>query len=663
MCGWGSRRGGARGRRWHGAAWIAGALVALCLSCEDAGRDDPAVPGAEPVKLEHYLLADGESNHLLPLHLDVDPASRRAWCISRLLGTVAQVDLDTAEVLRVVPRYADSVNTPRIVGDGPDRFWLARSSAPALVRVDASSGEMTAVEIGLEAARAVLRLDEERLVVAGTLSAGGDVLLVIDGNGEVVQQRELDGAALGLRAVDEDSFAALMRSDHVDVHAADTLARRYSCPLNIDVASTDNRFARLSSGDFVVSANAGIGLAVCDGGSPLAVVEGNENREVVSLGDEALVLDRIGGSEPNWGEMRRYDADLIETDPPCQTGKNSGYGGLDTQTGLFWMNSEGSTEVWAVDPDSFEVAHRVRTGVHVESVALDPARPGQVFVSGRLSDTLYRVDLAGAADEPLIANLDFHWPVRPLAFGGSLWLLDHLEGVLHELDSDTLEGLADLDLGEGADRSLTLADAELHPDRGTLFVSLGGSNTLLEVDLAEGAVVGRWALGGELLDRDEAGRLEVLIRGDEVLTVRSADGQITRIDPELTEPLSTAAPVADLLPGQTRLQLSALSANNALLYVGPFAIDVASLDRRPGKDREWTFAIVQHDDTWIAWRGDDAMILLVDDEGEVLRTLATDIVPGGAQAPEFLWAPDWEGRLIYTDLRRAGVVALPIRFE
>ena len=155
----------------------------------------------------------------------------------------------------------------------------------------------------------------------------------------------------------------------------------------------------------------------------------------------------------------------------------------------------------------------------------------------------------------------------------------------------------------------------------------------------------------------------MLIRGDEILTVRSADGRITRIDPELSEPLASAAPVAELLPGQTRLQLSVLSANDALLYIGPFAIDVSTLDRRPGKDREWTFAIAQHGDTWIAWRGDDAMILLVDDDGEVLRTLATDIVPGGAQAPEFFWAPEWESRLVYTDMRRAGVVALPIRFE
>ncbi len=359
--------------------------------------------------------------------------------------------------------------------------------------------------------------------------------------------------------------------------------------------------------------------------------------------------------------MRRYGADLTESGDVCSTGKNSGYGGLDTETGLFWMNSEGSTEVWAIDAETAEVVHRVPTGVHVESVALDPDRPGWVVVSGRLSDTLYRVDLA--TGETVTADLDFHWPVRPVVHRGSLWVLDHLEGVVHELDVETLAPVSILDLGEGADRSLTLADAALHPERGTLFVALGGANVLLEVDLDEGAVRGHWELGGEVLDRDEAGRLEVLVRGDEVLTVRTADGRITRVDPDLAEPLATAAPVMDLLPGQTRLQLAALSANGALLYVGGFAIDVATLDRKPGRDRDWTFAITQHGDTWLAWRGDDAMILLVDDEGAVLRTLATDIPPGGAQAPEFLWAPEWESRLVYTDLRRAGVVALPIRME
>ena len=637
------------------------AVLVHCSACHGGGDVDLVPPGEDPRVLEHYLLAEDESNHLLPLHLDVDPVSRRAWCISRLLGTVAQIDLDSAQVLRVLPRFADSVNTPRLVGDGPDRFWLARSSAPALVRVDADTGEMSPLDVDLEAARALLRLDDDRLLVAATRGDGADVLMVLDGAGEVADELELDEAALGLEALDGDRFAVLMRTDHVEVRDAHSLSRIESCPLSIDVVSTDNHFAALSTGDFVVSADAGLGLAVCGGGEPVEAEGGTENRAVVAIGDEALVLDRIGGAEPNWGEMRRYDADLAETGETCTTGKNSGYGGMDTETGLFWMNSEGSTEVWAIDAESHEVVHRVPTGVHVESVALDPARPGSVLVSGRLSDTLCRVDLSSG--EVVTGEIDFHWPVRPLVHGGGLWVLDHLEGVLHVLDPETLAGISSIELGEGGDRSLTLADAAVHPGRGTLFVAHGGANVLVEVDLDEGAVVGRWELGGELLDRDEAGRLEVLIRGDELLTVRTADGRITRIDPQDDEPLATAAPVADLLPGQTRLQLSALSANGALLYIGKFAIDVATLDRKPGKDRDWTFAVAQQGDTWIAWRGEDAMILLVDDDGGVLRTLATDIPPGGAQAPEFLWAPEWEDRLVYTDMRRAGVVALPIRLE
>ena len=241
-------------------------VAVLVLACGEVVEDGVAPAGADPAKLEAYLLAEDESNHLLPLHMHVDPDARRAWCISRLLGTVAQIDLDTAEVLQVLPRHADSVNTPRLVGDGPDRFWLARSSDPALVLVEADTGAMTPVDVGLEAARALLRLDDERLLVAGTRSSGEDMLLVLDGDGEVTDELELDGAALGLERVDEDRFAVLMRTDHVEVRASHSLTRIESCPVPFDVASTDNHFAHLSTGDFVVSADVGLGLAVCGGG-------------------------------------------------------------------------------------------------------------------------------------------------------------------------------------------------------------------------------------------------------------------------------------------------------------------------------------------------------------------------------------------------------------
>ena len=632
------------------------ALLLVC-ACEEAD-DDTVVPPEKPTALEHYLLEDGASNHLLPLYVDVDVESRRAWCLSRLLGTVAQVDLDEAALIRVLPRYESTSSALRLKGDGPDVVWQLRAGPPPLLRIEADTGHMRAVDAGLAGATDLLRLDDDRLLVTGELDGGGNALLVLDALLDVVQTEAVEAAPLQLELAGDGTFGVLMQGGRVDVRDVDTLELSHTCTSPFLGHTVGNTLASLPDGNFVITQDTSIGLVSCDGDDPVEIEAGTENWDVLTDGDEVLVLDRIGGDEPNWGEMRRYDADLDPVGGATPTGKNSGYGGLDGDR--VWMNSEGSSDVWAVDADTGEIVHRVQTGLHVESLAADPDRPGRVYVSGRLSDLVQWVDMD--TGDTLRAEIDFHWPVAPVVADGRLWVIDQLDADLQALDLDTLESLGSYDLGLSTNVSLTLSDMELHEDRGTLFVTHGWDNQLVEVDPADGAVVGRWDLGGEALDKDESGRLEVLLGPQEVLTVRSADGRITRIDPDQDEALDTAAPVADQIPQQTRLQYAALSEDGALLYVGPYAVDATTLEHLAGQDMGWTFSAGQHNGTWIAWRADDVAILTVDADGVITSVTPTEIV-AGAQAPEFHYAFEWEQRLLFTDLRRAGILAWPVKLE
>jgi len=647
-----------RPRRPHSLSLVASGLALLLVSACQEEDDDTVVPPDKPQAMEHYLLDEGEPNHLLPLYVDVDVESRRAWCLSRLLGTVAQVDLDAAELIRILPRYESTSSALRLKGDGPDVVWQLRSGPPPLLRIEADTGHMRAVDVGLSGATDLLRLDEDRLLVTGEIEGGSNALLVLDALLEVAQTEEVEATPLQLEMAGDGAFGVLMQGGRVDVRDAETLELLRTCTSPFLGHTVGNTLASLPDGNFVITQDTSVGLVRCDDDDPVEIDEGTENWDVLTDGDEVIVLDRIGGDEPNWGEMRRYDADLDLVGDATPTGKNSGYGGLDGD--LVWMNSEGSSDLWAIHADTGDLVHRVQTGLHVESLAADPDRPGRVYASGRLSDLLMWVDMD--TGDTLTAEIDFHWPVVPVVADGKLWVLDQLDADLHALDLETLESLGAYDLGLSTNVSLTLSDMALHADRGTLFVTHGWDNQLVEVDPADGAVVGRWDLGGEVLDKDESGRLEVLVGPSEVLTVRSADGRVTRIDPDQADAVDTAAPVAEQIPQQTRLQYAALSEDGTLLYIGPYAIDTATLEHDVDRDVGWTFAAGQYDGTWIAWRADDVSILTVDADGVITSVAPTEIV-AGAQAPEFHYVGEWEQRLLFTDLRRAGILAWPMKLE
>ena len=635
-------------------------LPTALLACDGEEPDTPLIPPDKPESYEFALLDEATENHLLPLYVDVDSDGRRAWCVSRLLGSIAEVDLDTAELVRVLPRYESPNAATRIVGDGPDDLWVLRAGAPPLLHVYPDNGYMQAIDTGMVEAYDLLRLDDDRVLLAGGQAGGPYTLQVLNGQDEVELQEDLANQPVQLERVDDTTVAVLMDCDHIDLRSTEDLSILQSHPAPFTGHLTGNTLVTLGTGDFALSSTTSVGLIDVDADEAHERVEGNENWDVAAIGDEFVVLDRIGPDEPNRGVMRRYDADLELVGDIWPTGKNSGFGGIDEQTGLVWMNSEGTSDLWAVDPDDGAIVHRVPMGVHVESMASHPDQPSRIYISGRLSGTLMWIDLE--SEEQVHADVTFDWPVVPTILDGRLWVLDQLNAHLHELDLDSLEPLAEHDLGLSVNVTLTLSDMVAHADRGTLLLTHGGDDLLVEVDPSDGSVTNTWDLGGDVLDKDESGRLEVLVGEDGVWVVRSADGRVNRIDLDSSAVTATASPVAGLIPQETRLRYSALADDGSVLYVGPYAIDPSTLVRREDEDRAWTFAIARFDGIWMAWRGEDASVLLLDDDGAIFSVLPTEIT-SGAQAPEFLWLPRWEERLMFTDIRRAGIVSWPMKTD
>jgi DNA-binding beta-propeller fold protein YncE len=602
------------------------------------------------------FLEEGRLNALLPLHVAVDPEARRIYASSLHSGSIAVIDPDERRLLDVIdPGYGGGYSG---LATGPaGTLWLLRQQAmPALVRLRPASGELTPVETGLTSAAGLLARSDGSLLVTGSQGDDEPVVQLLDADLNLLESWLPDLPARGIVPVGEDRFAILYgwSDGHVTIYDMDSLEEVQECTAPV----AGSTLTLLSGGDFVSASDAAMGIAGCSSGSSVARTAGTENKSTIAWEDGFFVFDRIGLDDPNWAEARWYDAGLRPGEQVHVTGKNSGYAVQDTRDGLVWVNSEGTTEVLAMDLATGAIAHRVRVGVHLESVAGDPEHPWRLYVTGRLSNTLAIADLRDDSLREVLPAFD--WPVAPTVAQGELWVLDQLTSRLHRLAGGSLEELAAYDLGLPENATLTISDMALHPARGTLFVTHGPSNSLVEVDPGAGAVLHTWALGGEPLGPDDPGRLELAIGAHDVYAVRCFDGRISRIDPDLDRPVATAAPLAGLLSPESRMQMSALSEDEQLLYLGGWAIDTATLERDPAHDRPWSIPIVQEQGFWLAWRDADSSLVVYDSSGQPVTTRPTALTEHGGLS--LRWMPWCGGRVVFTDLDAAVLTVLPIAF-
>ena len=430
-----------------------------------------------------------------------------------------------------------------------------------------------------------------------------------------------------------------------------------SCP----ASAAGNTVTQALDGSFLLPNQDFVAEARCDGITPNKLILGEENKQAVLLpgaaaGGEVLVLDRIGDAKlrgPNWGIARWLDAALAPTGVTFSTGKNSGHGGVDGETGYVWVNSEGTSEAQAYDPQTGTLAQRVQLGVDLESIAFADDSPGIVWVTGRLSRTLGRADLT--TGEVLRTTPFDGWPVQPTLVGQTLYVLDGLTQELWAFDRDSLEVLAHYDLGLDDNIGLVFDDLAYDESRGLLLVADAQANALVAVDPGSGATVQRWALpGNPANDPDTVGVHRVVVLGDVYVVLNTVDGRLTLIEAGESEILSVVLPESITRELGYAAVPDPLWTDGESLYVGGRAIDPITLQELPDGKRALTQVLGARGGDLVGWDATSDEVIALDPAGEVVSRVSittSSILPS---IP--LWNAAWGERLIYAHNNEASVL-------
>ncbi len=560
-------------------------------------------------------------NHVQPFEIAIDPERRRAFSTSLASRTVGIYDLDWSAVVAMVPIGPRPLVYPDVAVDELGVAWITSFGHPPLIRLEPDTGERSFPESGVSLARRVAAVPGGGAVVLGVDRDDRSLLIRHDPDGAVGASTSLDVAGLGLVPLAGGRVGVLSADG-----GAGTLEIRELTDLELldsfEIPFPASRGAELADGTVLVTSRTKVGRAGC-GGEPGVVWEsGIENQDVVALPDgTALVLDRIGPDDPNLGVARRWGRDGPVDTTGFATAKNTGYGALDPDTGRIWANSEGTSEVVWLDPEARTVAGELRTGTHLDGVALDPEREGGVVLTGRLSDTVLRLEVFDAAAR----GEQVPWPFSPVVDPERerIWVLSQTTATVHGLDRASLAVEERFPTGDPPNGLLTFGGLALHPERRTLLVAESSADALIELDPTGGAELGRWPLGGPPIDDpDLIGQLALhpLPGEDAVFVCRTTDGRVQRID-LVSGDVRTAWLGADVLGalGEGNAVGSvALLPDAGLLYVGGTALDTGTLDRRPDADRN-VLRIVGPDPTDVA-----GAIIAVDPGGRRLLRLAPD---------------------------------------
>lgn len=528
-------------------------------------------------------------NHVQPFEIAVDAERRRAFSTSLASRTVGVYDLDWSAVIAMVPIGPRPLVYPDVAVDELGAAWITSFGHPPLIRLDPDTGERAFPESGLSLARRVVAVPGGGAVVLGVDRDDRSVLVRHAADGSVGAEVPMDVDGLGLVPLAGEQVGVLVAtagSGAMEIHDLDTLDLSASC----EVGFPASRGAQLADGAVLVTSRTMVGRAGCGGEPALTWVSGIENQDVVALGDgSALVLDRIGADDPNLGVARRWGRDGPLDEAGFATAKNTGYGALDPATGRVWANSEGTSDVVWLDPDAGAVAGDLRTGTHLDGLALDPETEGGLVLSGRLSDSILRLEVFHDA----VRTDEVPWPFSPVVDPerGRVWVLSQTTAAVHGLELDTLATRERYPTGDPPNGLLTFGGLALHPERRTLLVAESAADALIEIDPSSGEERGRWPLGGPpVVDPDLIGQLALhpLPGGDAALVCRTTDGRIQRVDlasDEVRTAWLDAVELAGLGEGNAVDSVAHLP-DAGLIYVGGIAFDTASLDRRPDADRD-----------------------------------------------------------------------------
>lgn len=623
-------------------------------SSTDSGPtpDDTAVvpmPGA-------LFLPNGVANLLLPHDVIVDRARGHAFVTSLIAATVAQVDINTGTLIGVWQLDDLEPDLPEPAVDGLGLVYM--SGQRDLPILDVATGLISHHEVGVAKIENVIGQPDGVVVTGTSIATGLPVAVRVGHDGVVLKTATLGAPAVAAVLADGEAAIALLENvshdiSQVEVLDPTTLEVLRTCPAN----SSGITIAQIADGRFVLPHNDGIGEARCDGGVAASLTIGTENKGAFAVGDGVIVLDRIGtdqGAGQNWGIARTFDADLNPIGPDFSTGKNSGLGDVDT-AGTIWTNSEGTSEVWGLNPTTGAVVGRIRVGVHLDNAIVSPDAPGIAWVTGRLSQMVARMDLR--TGDIVSSQAVDGWPISPTLIGQSLYFLDQFDQTLYAYDRDTLEQTAHFDLGLGQNVTLNFDSLFADPATGMLYITDAVDNVLIEWDPGQESEVRRWALAGEAVDNpDLAGKLQLLVAPDRIYTWRSVDGVLTAVDPATGDVVSMQAPSEMVLALNNQATPAPLWApeDGSRLFVGGHAYDPHTLVEIASEEIGVDQILGESAGQIIAWRVEQGDIVVLDSEGQQVGGVALE--PSDLMDASPLWAPDWGGRIVYLNNQKGAVL-------
>jgi len=662
--------------------WTTGGLLCVLVALAGGCADDemfhvggnPASPPRPANAVS--LLPDGLDNHLLPLYVGITPGGDKLYTSCNALPTIAEIDLHDRELLRVHDLGIERPGHAKVYPDGAGRVWFSwdgEPGDPSIIRLEPGLGLVTHLDTGIDEVHHGVGLREGGAVFAGSrggIAPGHTVLQVLDGNGGVETETILGSEVLGMFQDNEGALTMLVRSAEsgragvfrmctTDLALIDQCLDPWGDPFGGGFAT----ITELPDGNYVASQDDALHLIRCDGHPWQRIQLDLGQRDVFALDDEIVLLAGSGTDEtsgPNWGIARRWDLDLQPIDPWYSTGKNSRYGRVQRDENLIWFNSEGTTEVWGMDPTDGSIVDKIQLGEHIESLAVSAY--GDVLYSGRLSNAFGLVDLD--AGEATVVREEVIWPVAPVWHERTVWLIDQLTTELIEVDGETLEILGRHDLGLDDNTLLTFSDVAYHPHRGTVFVAHSEQGVLVEYNPQAGVPVNRWQLmGPPLSSQDLTGRLELLIFDHGVVTFRNPDGVFNLVDPDLEDVVAwnqLHPEEVDALRADKRIDQAIRTANGKRIYAGGFAVDAQTLARSPGYDLQVSTLIADlRNGHFLGWRHENLAVVILDADG---HTLAQQILPVGPDGePALALIPGDDPQLVYTEFRKAEIRRIPLR--
>jgi len=598
-----------------------------------------------PERMVVSLNKTGFLDHLLPTGLAVDTANGLGFSVSLSMPTLSVFDMNNGTLLDVVdleyqPAY------PRISVDGGGTVWLSNSRNDAGFGYVPSTQEFIQPPTGFAKTNDVLGLPGGGAVYVGVLADGSSVVRSIGSDGHLVAQGLYPDELLRTVVVANDGIGVLAVSPDGGARVL-VLGPGDLQELSVCEGLRGGSFmVQLPDESWVVSDTEAIFHSDCAGNTSTVTI-GNENHQVFVIDDEIVLLDRIGDLDvagASWAVTRHLSLDLEVKPEVYSVGKNSGFGGYDHRLEQLWMNSEGTGEVWAVDVSTGDVNHRLRLGTHLDQMAIDPAQEDVVWVTGRLSSSVVRVDMS--TGEQVSSYNEIDWPVGPVIAEGSLWVVDGLSSNIYQLNPDNLEIDRVIEMSLPENPLLAISHMGWSEARGSLFLSHGGTNSLYEIAPSTGTIVNSWPLAGELItDTELAGLVEVFVDGDYVYVARLFDGEITRVDPEVPDSVVTGKLSSSDLLELAGLSWDLLFVEGDTLFFGPFAFESAGLRRTPENDVAATHIIGRGEHGRYGWSSEWGQLMLLSDEGASVT--GVEFVSDSNGSPNFTWAPWSTERLLH----------------